>query len=649
MSRFLPRIGSIFHSVSHEETISPSPTPFHSATGCEKQSDGSIKVSMKLDKDKVECCVCLSPMSGHIYRCQGSLPRESAENKKPITHNICGSCEWQMRRMKERHGRVKPMKCPICKVQGPFTRNRSLERQLTKLSKPCCHSKDGCSVRFFPWDEQREVHENFLCIHQPADCPFCHQSIPGGRSNFVEHLVKSIVSQNDLSPSPANPEEIEPVDLPHDGNLDSADAVRSIDLDLDSDFDDHDEEMSNGPIPRLQLDHFLEQQHQQIIQEVEERKANESTNESTNTSTNMSSDKRDDRIHQVPGCTIPFHQCRNPRNSPDDKRYILSRDRNEFVADFDLGIAFCFIAPTAECACWKVYALSISPRHGSCGNSKVYIQHCNHYEREQYLERQEMAGLGACYMMPPVENTLVLELGRLHPTALRQRFNSYPPQNEMAEISRNQIAQKPALKSRETIALNNSEMKENEESIDNHHNKMEMEMDTDFNEAELEEYAPLQFMGKSPCSQIQCGFIYAGNPKFGPTEVVHRLSVRIFTLEQSLQVGSVVDARDHSGNWCLAEVKLVRDEEGNEFVNLNDLEEDDYLEIRQAKLHWLGYPSIYDEWIDIDTDSHRIAQRGTFTIGPDLRALRKHDMQLRALAHRNVNVGDRVIPRSNRN
>eukprot|EP01083_Nonionella_stella_P016085 44967_1 len=131
---------------------------------------------------------------------------------------------------------------------------------------------------------------------------------------------------------------------------------------------------------------------------------------------------------------------------------------------------------------------------------------------------------------------------------------------------------------------------------------------------ELEEYRPSTFQGQSPCTNIQCGFVYGGNAKYDKDSVIHSLGVRVFTLEQSLKVGAVIDARDFTGKWYQAEVIAVQDEEGNEYKNL-DFDNDDYLEIRRAKIHYLGYSQNYDEWINVDTDSHRIAQRGTYTMG----------------------------------
>eukprot|EP01084_Bolivina_argentea_P166125 288498_1 len=136
-------------------------------------------------------------MTNNIYRCRGNRSKQSTDNetnpKKPICHNVCASCHWSINRMKASNGHTKKLQCPICKVPGTFMRNYGLERQLSELSIDCIHKKYGCQQKFFPWDsEPKNLHEKHLCVYQPIDCPFCYQTINGGRINFVEHLVKSV-------------------------------------------------------------------------------------------------------------------------------------------------------------------------------------------------------------------------------------------------------------------------------------------------------------------------------------------------------------------------------------------------------------------------------------------------------------------------
>ena len=59
------------------------------SSGYKRSSDGSVTLSVTLDKDQVECCVCLSAMSSKIYRCRGSANPRSDGRTKIVCHNIC--------------------------------------------------------------------------------------------------------------------------------------------------------------------------------------------------------------------------------------------------------------------------------------------------------------------------------------------------------------------------------------------------------------------------------------------------------------------------------------------------------------------------------------------------------------------------------
>eukprot|EP01084_Bolivina_argentea_P166124 288495_1 len=518
-----------------------------SSTGYERQTDGSVKLSVRLDKDQVECCVCLSSMTDKIYRCRGNRNQSNSNsnnnnnklNKKPICHNICASCHWNMSRMKASNGHTKQMQCPICKIKGSFIRNYALERQLTELSNVCMHNKCGCQEKFFPWDlEQKDLHEKHLCVYQPIDCPFCHQSIIGGRINFIEHLVKSINKQNE------NENENEDSDINNNVEV----------MDEDIILEDENEEISDSS------------ESEEIVEEIV---------------------KNNDF---VPGCSIPFYKGEEEIISTlqPEKRNIIHRNRNEFIVNYNLGIVICFIAPSIDCYCWTVYCISINPRHKMSGNTRIYIQYSNYDKMLKFIEKEKSLGIIStlCLNRPSV-NTLILSLNRLHPTSLRKLFNSYQNNNKEMELDNN----------------NNKELSESE--LD-----------------DLEEYKPQEFLSNSPCSKIEYGFIYGGYHQMKES-IIHNLSIRIFTLEESFKVGSIIDARDFTGKWYQVEIISVQDFNGKIYDNL-DNDNDDYLEIRKAKVHYLGYSQNYDEWLNIDTDSHRIAHRGTFTIGPDLRSVRRN-------------------------
>eukprot|EP01083_Nonionella_stella_P051974 138062_1 len=78
--------------------------------------------------------------------------------------------------------------------------------------------------------------------------------------------------------------------------------------------------------------------------------------------------------------------------------------------------------------------------------------------------------------------------------------------------------------------------------------------------------------------------------------------------EVVLKVGAMIDARDlRDEKWYEAEVVAVMKSKG------------------RVKIHYVGYSPNYDEWVVVDTDSPCIAQRGAYTIGPDVRRNNNND------------------------
>jgi len=725
--------GNGTHSHSAELMYGPAPIQLRS-TGYKRQSDGSVTLSVTLDKDQVECCVCLSSMTGKIYRCRGNGP-SSDNTKKTVCHNICSSCQWQMRRMKSGNGHTKEMQCPICKVKGPFVRNRALERQLMELSQQCCNGKHGCSQRFFPWDDRQKLHEKHLCAYQPVDCPFCYQSIPGGRVNFVEHLTKSIQNMNiqnrsqlaanqllqnqngsrSQSRSPQDPiarnsnlniqqnvnqngfyvESPEMVDDDDDDSMQSQGAPADAAVAANSP-DDGVSVISNenGPIIDIESGpEEMENLNEEMLMEDEEEEKepiHSMASDDEMTNSNGSGSSCNNKMDVVPPCLMQWHRSKETLDLTQTERNVISKERNEFIVNYKLGIILCFVAPTSQCPCWKVYTISISPRHGLGGNSRVYIQYFDDDLMNKFVTKEQSMGLVTQCLSRPITTTMALTLGRLHPTSMRKRFGSYPERNPFLETSKskqeeeeeNLAAAKRKRMFSPRFGLNSDEMKDDGDDLEEEEEEQEVERglphsvdlalsnhngngprsrlasdskmdqdtvemnasgddddgtkmsgdDVDHNNcnddecSDLEEFEPTEFFGHSPCSQIQCGFIFGGDPQFG-SGAMSLLCIRTFTLEESFKVGAVIDARDFTGKWYQAEVIAVEDEEGVEHGNL-DCDADDYLDIRRAKIHYLGYSQNYDEWLNVDTDSHRIAQRGTFTIGPDLRAIRRNTSNL---------------------
>ena len=139
------------------------------------------------------------------------------------------------------------------------------------------------------------------------------------------------------------------------------------------------------------------------------------------------------KMDLVPPCMMQWHRSKETLDLTQTERNVISKERNEFIVNYKLGIIFCFVAPTSQCPCWKVYAISISPRHGLGGNSRVYIQYFNDELMNKFVSKEQSMGLVTQCLSRPVTTTLTLTLGRLHPTSMRKRFGSYPERNPFLE------------------------------------------------------------------------------------------------------------------------------------------------------------------------------------------------------------------------
>lgn len=117
---------------------------------------------------------------------------------------------------------------------------------------------------------------------------------------------------------------------------------------------------------------------------------------------------------------------------------------------------------------------------------------------------------------------------------------------------------------------------------------------------------------------LEGGYILqAGPPEAG-------LRVRMWTLAESVKLGSVIDVRDFTGRWYEAEVIGISTEGDPASKTRRELTP---LEGRLLHVHYLGYSVNYDEWLRLDRDSSRMAHRGTYTVGPNLRARRRNQLQ----------------------
>jgi len=642
--------------IESEELNNQPPIKLRSS-GYKREKDGSVTLSVTLDKDQVECCVCFSSMTGLIYRCRA---------QGNICHNVCSVCEWQIRRIKNNNGHIKVPTCPMCKAEGQFVRNRPLEKQLHEISVPCKNHEHGCDVRFFAWDEKSQRIHSKTCTFGPVTCPFCLQSISEGRVNFVEHLrLASLPYGSDLNKR-GNSENEAKNDLTESSNEHSNGihvGIRNFNR-SNSSFVFAQHLNNNDSSPSFQhlrsFHHSLQSNFTQNDTDFSVRNINDE--QKAGMDNNCINQNDIDIIDQslngnitsnsrIKGCSMPFMEANLTMDAQKYATFTLTRE-NTFVVNYVFGYVLVFLKPNEQCPCWKVYCISIAPHHGVAGNNRVYLQYMPNDEHLKYLETEQQQGLSSNSLLRPACNTLQVSMGRLAPeffyneknliqmeenhnhSIFSQFMNNCTKHNNNFLLSANvgSADRKCAETDDSSSVFNHSiecdsnihipQSRQDNYSDDNNiqsDSVVSQDNNNDSDDLDLYDINPSPFIAKSPCTSLQVGYIYAG-----PENMQHSfksMHIRLFTLEESIKIGAIIDARDFTGKWYQAEVVKVADNYMHESSLLQD---HDPLITRRFKIHYLGYSANYDEWLNIDTDSHRIAQRGIYTVGPDLRTARRY-------------------------
>jgi len=622
------------------------------SSGYKRENDGSVTLSVTLDKDQVECCVCFSSMTGMIYRCRA---------QGNVCHNICAPCEWQIRRMKNVNGHTKVPTCPICKAEGQFIRNRPLEKQLHDISTPCKNHEYGCDMRYFEWDENSQQNHLKKCLFEPVTCPFCLESIPGGRTNFVEHLRLSsrfVFNQNkyDDNKHESKNNLIHNQSENNNENVDENNHSRSYSFSRASRFfgrrlNSNDNQRPFRHLFLFQNSHQSNQNNQNPsmhdVNDEEKGGIDNNSDNQNNIHNNQRSNDDPKLIPKMKGCNVEFKEAQLSIDIQKYTTFVLGRE-NTFVVNYSFGYVIIFLKPNDICPCWKVYCISIAPHHGIAGNNCIYLQYQSHEENMKYSQLEQQQGLSSDALLRPVCNTLQLSMGRLAPEFFYRK-------KKMAQIEQHHNHTRfcfPSINSiitgnHSTLSMQSTEQKCDEtddgssvgyigsnrsqlascRSMDSISHDIDIETPSnmledgisDSDELDLDGINPSPCIAKSPCTSLQVGYIYAGIENMAYS--FKSMQIRLFTLEESIKVGTIIDARDFTGKWYQAEILKVVD---NSFQESSMLQDNDPLITRRCKIHYLGYSANYDEWLNIDTDSHRIAQRGMYTVGPDLRAARRY-------------------------
>jgi len=395
--------------------------------------DGSLSITMKLDKDNVYCCICYSAMTGSVFRCR--------TNGK-VVHNVCGSCEWQMRRTKKSNGHIKRPSCPICKIPGEMLRNTHLERQLCDISKPCGYHQRGCNFRYFPWDKHNLQSHLDECIFRNVSCPICNCNIKEGVSGYINHI----------------------------------------------------------------------------------------------------------KNHK---CKLKYQELNVITNRDRQKVVQLHVGVNSWMLNEQSGYIVLFIWNNK--GYFDVVPIQIVSKPGNSNN-----QHNSGDATKQFL---------------PGNNQIYFNW------ALTSEITEY--ETNMKSFSLSENINIPNYQHFRTV------IKRLGTNIDY------------YNTTKNNKYGRIVLLDEKPNTSI---------------------TVRFFSLSNSVQLGSTLDCRDFTGKWFEAEVIKITGvnvpscaPSERKVSNIN----------RRFYVHYLGYSANYDEWFDIYHDSHRIAHRGTYTVGPNLRVVRR--------------------------
>ncbi|KAG8053593.1 hypothetical protein GUJ93_ZPchr0001g29932 [Zizania palustris] len=111
----------------------------------EAGEEETTKVTYSMDRDVLECCICLTPFEAQIYMCKNG-------------HAACGKCCLGLKRA-----------CAYCSESIGDIRCRPLEALLASMSSPCYFRGNGC-MQTVAYCDKRSHEES--CPYAPCHCPF---------------------------------------------------------------------------------------------------------------------------------------------------------------------------------------------------------------------------------------------------------------------------------------------------------------------------------------------------------------------------------------------------------------------------------------------------------------------------------------------
>lgn len=252
------------------------------------------------------------------------------------------------------------------------------------------------------------------------------------------------------------------------------------------------------------------------------------------------SEEQQSKDFSIPKCSMNFAEI-TPSNDSKWFQFTIDSNKNMFAVHHILGIVIVFLAPTTDENYWKCYAISISHKHGAYGNSRVYITYSELIEHEKYDMAEAKLGLMNEYLMLPVQQTLIVPLCRLQHAVIetRKRYNhTHKEINKTNFLILFFFCANAAFIKFMLVFLFHVKKAEPEKK------------DNDIDD-------PQQCVGNRPNMPL----------KYGKMVSNHGLRCRVFTLEESLNVGSVIDVRDFSGKWYQGEIIRVADDKHREYIH----------------------------------------------------------------------------------
>uniref|UniRef100_A0ACD5TSL4 Uncharacterized protein n=1 Tax=Avena sativa TaxID=4498 RepID=A0ACD5TSL4_AVESA len=124
----------------------------------------SAAISGSIERDVLECPICMDPLQIPVYQCA-------------VGHVICSSC----------HGSL-PNKdsCHACSLTGGYNRCNALDKILESFRVPCSNVKYGCTAKSHYHDADEH---NKSCPHKPCFCPGPGCGFVGTIVMFLAHLT----------------------------------------------------------------------------------------------------------------------------------------------------------------------------------------------------------------------------------------------------------------------------------------------------------------------------------------------------------------------------------------------------------------------------------------------------------------------------